>query len=72
MPSAPMMRPAIIRSRISWFVPARRFWLASASCDAESLIISAFWNVVSAPPSHQQHDGGGDEQFGEREAVLRA
>ena len=45
-----MMRPAIKRSLTSWFVPARRFWLASASCDAESLIASAFLNVVSAPP----------------------
>ena len=42
IPSAPMMRPAISRSRISWFVPARRFWFASASCAAESLILSAF------------------------------
>ena len=46
-----MIRPAVIRSLINWFVPARRFWFASASCAAESLTVSAFLNVVSAAPT---------------------
>ena len=50
-PSAPKMRPAIIRSRISRFVPARRFCVESPSCDAASLICTAFLKVVSAPPT---------------------
>jgi len=42
-----MMRPAIIRSRTSWLVPARRFWFASASWPAVSLMSIAFLKVVS-------------------------
>jgi hypothetical protein len=48
-PSAPKMRPAIIRSRMRVLVPARRFCEESPSCDAASLICTAFLNVVSAP-----------------------
>jgi hypothetical protein len=42
IPPVGMPRPACIRSRTSWLVPARRFWFESEISVAVSFSVSAF------------------------------